>query len=231
MPNDSTETGIQHRGHCQCCAREQAVLHTGHMAKHGYTVKQGWFQGACSGSDFEPLETDHTRSDAIIQQVLAECDTLIERHDKLKEGYIKPETLNVIRRVERSFERVPVAYEDCTVTERNDGINSMLWKIKNRIRAGELFIDMLRGAIKEYHGKPLIQAKKKDAPEPIQAGDIKVSQRGRLRVDRVTGGNVCWVDERGFIGKSSTRYWRQLPDTEEKMVENTKPATQRIRPK
>jgi hypothetical protein len=212
MQNNATEKDTQHRGHCQCCAREQAVLHTGHMAKHGYTVKNGWFQGACSGSEFKPLETDHKRTDAIIEQVLTDCDKLGEQHDKIKEGYIKPATLNVIRA--HSFKLVEVAYNDCTVSERNAAVVRMLAQLKQRIRIGNSFVAMLRNAITEYHGKQLIQVKKKDAPEPICAGDNKVSQRGVLSVISLEGGTVRWRDERGFIGKSSTRYWRSLEDRE-----------------
>lgn len=46
-----------HRGTCQVCGRVQAVnAKTGMLAKHGYTVEWGWFEGTCRGSDHLPFE-------------------------------------------------------------------------------------------------------------------------------------------------------------------------------
>tara|TARA_R100000734_G_C3307450_1_gene98043 strand:+ start:751 stop:1320 length:570 start_codon:yes stop_codon:yes gene_type:complete len=48
-----------HKGHCQCCGRVQAVRNNnGLMAKHGYTVDYGFFEGVCQGSDNLPLEVE-----------------------------------------------------------------------------------------------------------------------------------------------------------------------------
>ena len=48
-----------HKGHCQCCGRVQAVRNNnGLLAKHGYTVDYGFFDGVCDGSDNLPLEVD-----------------------------------------------------------------------------------------------------------------------------------------------------------------------------
>ena len=48
-----------HTGTCQACGRQQAVhVHTGNIAKHGYTTDYGFFNGTCGGSDELPLELD-----------------------------------------------------------------------------------------------------------------------------------------------------------------------------
>ncbi len=217
MPN-TTEKEIQQRGHCQCCVREHAVSSSGLVALHGYTVKNGWFQGTCAGAQAAPLEYDRKIADQVIKQVLSDCEKLEEQHDKLKEGYFIPEKLNVRRAP--YFESVSVDYADCTPYERQEAIRNILLQYKNRIRSGESFIDMLREAIKQYYGKPLMQCVKKEAPEPILIGDTRVSQRGVLTVKSVNGGTVKWSDERGFIGKSTTRYWRQLPKNEENKIDS-----------
>lgn len=46
---------IQHRGNCQVCGRLHAVV-KGKVAKHGYTVKDGWFEGACNGQFYAPMQ-------------------------------------------------------------------------------------------------------------------------------------------------------------------------------
>jgi hypothetical protein len=47
------------RGHCQVCNRVQK-LPDGLLAKHGYTVMDGWFNGVCPGAAHLPLEQDKT---------------------------------------------------------------------------------------------------------------------------------------------------------------------------
>lgn len=50
-------TTATHNGTCQACGRQHAVNpKTGNLAKHGYTVDWGFFNGTCSGSDRAPLE-------------------------------------------------------------------------------------------------------------------------------------------------------------------------------
>lgn len=48
-----------HRGTCQVCSRVQK-LPNGVLAKHGYQVLGGFFEGVCFGSGHLPLEQDKT---------------------------------------------------------------------------------------------------------------------------------------------------------------------------
>jgi hypothetical protein len=58
-----------HNGTCQACGRSHAVgLKTGPLAKHGYTVDWGFFNGTCQGSDARPLEIDTALNITIISQ-------------------------------------------------------------------------------------------------------------------------------------------------------------------
>jgi len=53
-----------HKGTCQLCGRTHAVNNkTGVIAKHGYTVDYGFFNGTCGGSDFLPLQKDREELD------------------------------------------------------------------------------------------------------------------------------------------------------------------------
>ena len=48
-----------HNGTCQACGRTQAVnTRHGLLAKHGYTVDWGYFNGVCYGADHLPMEHD-----------------------------------------------------------------------------------------------------------------------------------------------------------------------------
>jgi len=44
-----------HFGNCQICGREHKVTGV-HISKHGYTVRNGWQQGACYGSEGKPIQ-------------------------------------------------------------------------------------------------------------------------------------------------------------------------------
>ena len=48
-----------HEGECQVCGRVQK-LPNGTLAKHGYTVQWGFFEGTCWGADSLPLEVDNS---------------------------------------------------------------------------------------------------------------------------------------------------------------------------
>lgn len=56
-----------HNGTCQACGRVQAVKANGKLAKHGYTVDWGYFNGTCGGSDKAPLEVSHEYTDATVE--------------------------------------------------------------------------------------------------------------------------------------------------------------------
>lgn len=59
-----------HNGNCQCCGRSQAVnAKTQKIAKHGYTVDWGFFNGQCAGSDKLPLQLDRTITDSTIKHL------------------------------------------------------------------------------------------------------------------------------------------------------------------
>ena len=64
------KTTHTHRGHCQACGKVQAVDTTNNLlAKHGYTVDFGYFDGVCTGSDRQPLEVDKSFTEATIVRI------------------------------------------------------------------------------------------------------------------------------------------------------------------
>ena len=205
---ESTKSSTQYRGHCQFCAREQAVrLPVGLMAHHGYTVENGWFQGACQGHQYAPIEQDRSAADGIVVDVQKQIVDLRVRVVRLRIGEASPEFVETYRNM---GEKMRIPYADATAYQQREALEKLLFHLENRIRAGEGFIKMLEQTVTAYHGMPLLEAIKKDAPEPILIDETRISQRGRLQAKVITGGNVRWVDERGFVGKSSTRAWRQM---------------------
>lgn len=66
----STDRTATHNGTCQACGRQHAVSpKSGKLAKHGYTVDWGFFNGTCAGSDHRPLEQDTELNVAIVAEL------------------------------------------------------------------------------------------------------------------------------------------------------------------
>lgn len=61
-----TKKQATHFGICQVCGSRQAYTDGKRIAKHGYTVDYGFFNGTCQGSDHLALEEDHAVADEII---------------------------------------------------------------------------------------------------------------------------------------------------------------------
>lgn len=63
-----------HQGHCQVCNRIQK-LPNDLMAKHGYAVLGGYFEGTCYGSDHLPLEVS---KDMVVKSIAITRDRIKE---------------------------------------------------------------------------------------------------------------------------------------------------------
>lgn len=64
-----------HKGHCQVCGALQ-MLPSGVLAKHGYTVDWGFFNGTCYGSGHLPIEQDKTLVLEMIDRALGNVAAL-----------------------------------------------------------------------------------------------------------------------------------------------------------
>lgn len=64
-------------GNCQICGREQKA-HEHAIAKHGYTLRNGWQQGACYGSGGKPFQV----SCDLIEGAIASAHAYIERTNR-----------------------------------------------------------------------------------------------------------------------------------------------------
>ena len=73
-----------YNGECQICGRIQK-LPVGQMAKHGYTVDWGFFNGVCSGSNNLPFEQDKSLVDEAIRGATVHQEYLVKRIGELRE--------------------------------------------------------------------------------------------------------------------------------------------------
>lgn len=71
------KTKATHNGTCQCCGNSQAV--NPFLAKHGYTVDFGFFNGVCMGADHAPLEESRVLCDSVCEQLTKSGNDLLAK--------------------------------------------------------------------------------------------------------------------------------------------------------
>lgn len=200
-------SAVQLRGICQCCGREQAVTN-GRLAKHGYTVEQGWFQGVCSGANYAPMNKDRSQTDRIIASVRAEVAELQQLVKKLESGKAKPKTAQGPYNVQkREYDQVP--YDEAPEYAQKDALRSLIWKTTRRAEMGTSFADMMEGLANTVFGTELREVARAEAPAPICHGERRKGTSGSiLKATRVDGARVYWISEKGTRGWTGTRAWR-----------------------
>jgi len=143
----------QIRGNCQCCGRQQAIVN-GLMSKHGYTIKDGWFSGVCSGRNYAPIQVSRTTTDKIIADISAEIPELIAKAEQVKSGEITPKTIKL------RFNKGEIPFEQGDRRQQSDAKTSLEWAYRNRARAGQEFVKTMIEVADKFHGTALIEINK-----------------------------------------------------------------------
>jgi hypothetical protein len=100
-----------HRGHCQICGAVQALAtDSSRVAKHGYTVEGGMFEGVCPGSDHVNLHVERTLTDLYITRARTEAvesRELAARYDArtAHPSYVWGGQMKLIRKITRKEHR------------------------------------------------------------------------------------------------------------------------------
>lgn len=205
-------------GNCQCCGRSQAVVGGGLMSKHGYTVKGGWFEGVCSGDRYSPMQVSRVHTDEIVAQVLEDVEGLKQDVEALKTGKKFPSMVEVgskkyLGNGKWSDNLVP--FEEAPSYAQRNGVESAIYRLESRIRAGESFATSMTALVNRVHGTPLVQEKKPEVAAKILSGEKRVSEGGSVLTARYQeAARVYWsrpsTDGRTASGWMGSRAWRAL---------------------
>lgn len=198
----------QQRGNCQCCGKQQAVLASGVMSKHGYTVDNGWFNGVCDGQNYEPMQVSREVSDKIADQILAECVELEKKAVAYKEGRAHPKMIKLA--VYARNANPMVSWDEADEYKQAHGLQVAIFALESRARMGRSFVKSLFGVADKAHGQPLIDVVVPVAAPAILIGEKRISNGKILLVVSVRGGRVYWKNERGFGSWTGTQAWRKL---------------------
>lgn len=202
----------QTRGNCQHCGREQAIVR-GAMAHHGYTVEHGYFNGACRGHNFPPMQTSRDETDRLCAAILKDCVNADRCAEDLRDGTIRPTTADSGRRIVENGRWVDeqIPFRDATPQQQRLAVQVAIIRNEQRARSGRAHVEMLRGIATALLGQPLRVVEVEAGPEPIRCGEVRTGSRGPLRVVSVRGARVYWKDGRGFKGWTGSAAWRRLP--------------------
>jgi hypothetical protein len=200
MPNflKPDKPDLQQRGHCQCCGRLQATDSLT-MSLHGYTRKDGWFQGVCNGNRHQPIELHRAVADATVVQVRKECEELARAAEDMEAGKTDPEFI----RGNKPFASLIEPHKQWERTH-------LATQIRHRHNEGIAFAKYLEDTANIWHGRPLTIVKKPPPTEPIMPGEIRLARNGNpLTCARVERGRVYFTSgsARSWLG---TRSWRSL---------------------
>ncbi|ASD50430.1 hypothetical protein FDI24_gp149 [Acidovorax phage ACP17] len=215
-------SNIQQRGHCQCCGRQQAVIAgTGFMAKHGYTVENGWFHGVCSGHHYVPVEVSRVQLDKLCEMVLTESASLDLRVKDLQEGVEVPKAVvkQVYNPKTSKFEDVSTPWADATPWAKRDFLETMIYRLKSRASAGRSWVAQMERIADTYHGQPLMDVVKTEGPEKIVVGEQRKAPSGMVvTVTDIRGARVYWQGKRpgeervmkGWTGSTAFRKFEKV---------------------
>jgi hypothetical protein len=207
MSNVKTQT----RGNCPCCGREQAVLSSGRMSKHGYTVEDGWFNGVCSGDRYAPMQIQREVTDSIVATVRADVAAMKVRAEDLATGRIK---LGLIAKpgeyVRRGEKPTMIEWSTLPTYQAQDALRSAIWHIETHAKAGADFANFLEATVNTVHGQPLREVTLEAGPAPILSGEKRKSPSGRILIVRYTErGRVYWKTEDGYKSWTGSAAFRK----------------------
>jgi len=195
-----------HRGTCQACGARQAVEEEGRIAKHGYKVEFGTFNGVCMGAGHQPAEHDVTMTHKVIEQCRREAVRLDQHTANLEAGTTLPETIErydpmAVRKNKWGREErgvwIEMPYAEGTDSEKRAAVQHAIIRSKRLADMNRSHAKGLEEQVLPRHGKPLYPAEDKPEPRAYAKGQ-------RYTITYKDGGKVTVTLERAAYSYS----WR-----------------------
>ena len=193
----------QIRGNCQVCGRQHAIVN-GLVAKHGYTVEYGWFQGVCVGHTASPVQVDNKVLLASIESIENKIAVLENDIEKVKQGKLAPTMV----RVTKNFERVEIPYAEASEIQKKNARDILVANLENRIRQGNDYIKMLNQVNDMYHNQPLVVIEQ-EVKKEIEVGSMVKVIGKQVEVIKIAD-NIARGIGPGINGKCVPHiYWEE----------------------
>ncbi len=168
-----------HRGTCQACGRVQAIRpDVGFVAKHGYTVDWGFFNGICAGADVTPMEYDTTLALSICAQLEVDARRNDVLASKLERGEIFPKWVKSVWQGYGKTERREVARETLTDFEASQQVLGATHRARSAAKSARAHITLLKKLMAERYQQPLYPIA--PARRALAVGDKVSYQKGTV---------------------------------------------------
>jgi hypothetical protein len=160
-----------HRGTCQACGRPTAMqLRNDKLAKHGYTVEWGFFNGICFGSEAQPLEVDKTITEKVIAELTERAIEAEKLAADIEAGKVE---LQFYKRGKYNAqtgknEKIACRRDELMPWDADQQVRSAVCNAQSQARHMRSHVSMLQKLIAERHGKPLIAV---NAKHELSVGD------------------------------------------------------------
>jgi hypothetical protein len=129
----------------------------GVLAKHGYTVDWGFFNGTCTGAEVKPLEHEKTLTESIIKQLRAQALINDKRAADLKSGAVEPVWFNRTRdAVTRKYVDTNCSRADLDDYSAQQQTIAATYRAENTAKHERSHAAMLEKLIVSRHGKALM---------------------------------------------------------------------------
>lgn len=199
-------TDTTYTGTCQACGRRQAIhVHTGKIAKHGYTTDWGFFNGTCQGSDHPALEQDTDLNLNIVERLRAHAHDLdVEAsgeitHVPVQVGYklVRGRRVAEIKHMDRAeFEAAQPRYEK--FDREVELVSVRLRRQAEHFTSHANDLDRLRG---EVYGQPLAE---RPQEAPIKREFAKTYREAYARVEALKAAGHKAQSRRAYGGFAIT---------------------------
>lgn len=198
---------IQVRGNCQICGRQHAVVGS-RMAKHGYEVTNGYFQGICGGQWHAPMQISREQTDSNVKFWNEEADEKDALAAEYKAGKRFPET--AAEGPWSNAKQVP--FSEASEYQQAKAIVDVSFKLERHASFLRSHAKMMKELADRVHGTALIEVAKKEAPAKIMIGEERISENGnKLKVTSIQGARVYWFCEaNGRKGWTGSTAWRKF---------------------
>jgi hypothetical protein len=129
------------------------------LAKHGYTVEYGYFNGTCRGSDRQPIQTERTITDATIVglgKFAAECD---ESAANLRAGTTHPSRIKTGEKLNPAtsrYEAVYIAWEAGSDYQKLQAVERAVNGAERDASHARAHARSLKKMAEELHGTALV---------------------------------------------------------------------------
>lgn len=157
------------------------------LAKHGYTVDYGFFNGTCDGSDRQPVQTERSVTDATIEglgKFAVKCDTTAA---KMKAGEAHPDLIKTGENLNRDtnrYEPVYITWEQGTPDRQRRAVELAIHALEGDARHARAHARYLLEMADRLHGAALVAI---SDLERAAMDEAAARARNKVKVDVKTG--------------------------------------------